>query len=457
MNWQPETSATGTYEMPPKWVFYAALLPVLAAIIGFGGVYSYIWVPVDLVIMLAACALILQTVWQKRPLIWNPLMAPVLGFGLLVFLQWRGRFSVYPGATLTEMIQLAGCGAVFYLGLSAGRDPRNQQRFSLILWWFTGAIVTEALFQFFNANGLIFWFHDASYATPIGPYVYRNHYAGCIDLLLPLVLASAFSRETLADPAWVTWMRRSIVPAMAFASVVLARSKGGVGTLFFEGMLTMVVFWPDIKRRIHARTVVLICVLMLGSFSILANWSPILQRFGTLQQHDPSLIDRLTVSHVCLEIFKDHRWMGTGFNTFATVYPAYQTFDNGRVWLYAHNEYAQMLSETGILGAGCIAAFIGIWLSLFWKCRQRRKGGWNSYSIQLAEFIATAGLMFHSFVDFQFHAPANALLFFLLCGMAAAAVLHERSSFRFDSLPAHEPRRGRAKVSMLTRSSVSDR
>jgi hypothetical protein len=43
--------------------------------------------------------------------------------------------------------------------------------------------------------------------------------------------------------------------------------------------------------------------------------------------------------------------------------------------------------------------------------------------LRKALVVACAGFLFHSFGDFQFHSPANALLFFLLAGALAAPSL----------------------------------
>ncbi|HUX66485.1 MAG TPA: O-antigen ligase family protein [Terriglobales bacterium] len=415
----PKTSAAASAR--GGWAFWAALAPTLAAIVGFGGVYSYVWVPVDVALFIGLAVLLWLRLVANHRFVGHALLWPVAGFGVLALAQWRFRLSVYPGATLTELVQLAACAAVFYLTLHACRNRHWIHRLGWILWLFCGMVTVEALFQIFDGNGFIYWFHDAGYATPVGPFVYHNFYAGCMDLLFPVTVAVAFRADSSGDPTWVAWLRRGLVPALCLVSVVVSRSRGGILTLFAEVLLGLWVFWPDLKRKRGARRTLLLCVLVMLGVGLLANWGPLVQRFGYLDNHDASVVQRLSIDQSSWHIFLDHPLVGTGFNTFSAVYPAYQLFDNGLVLLYAHNEYAQMLAETGMVGALNTLAFLVIWGWAFLRRRRRLDADEALRNLQLAAFIGTAGFLIQSFGDFEFHAPGNALLFFLLCAAAVVA------------------------------------
>ena len=404
------------------WIFGCALALGLICIAGFGGVYVYIWVPVWLGLYGLTSAAMLYQSGSGRRLCWHPLFGPILAFGGLVFLQWRLRLSLYPGTTLTGLLQLSGCACMFYLMLFAveSEGTRALRVWAWVLWLFTGLISTEAVFQFFSSHGFIYWFHDASYATPIGPYVYHNHFAGCMDLLLPVSVAVAFRQERSEDPVWITWLRRALVPALGFAAVVISRSRGGIITLFVEVALALMIFGGELRGKPAMARTFWISFASLAGFSVLANWHPVIGRFGKFASHDPSLLDRLRVWHACWNIFLAHPLWGTGFNTFASVYPAYQNFDNGLIFLFAHNDYVQALAETGTLGMLCVVAFLTLWFLAGrrqWR-RQDRNSGIRI--LQAAAWIGASGFLFHSFGDFQFHAPANALLFFMVAAMAVA-------------------------------------
>jgi hypothetical protein len=369
---------------------------------------------------------------------YSPLLWPVAGFGIFVALQWLLRLTSYPGATLTGLCQLAAAGAIFYLAVTAFGDWRNVRRFGVLAWVLCGGLGALAIVQFFTSNKKIYWYHNADYASPVGPFVYHNHFAGAMDLLLPVAIAVAFKRDRTGDSPWVGWVRRGILPALGFVSVVLSYSRGGMLTLAFEALIAVVL----LTRSKRVMIPLAVGAMVFIGFGALVDWTPILERFANLGHHDPSWYERLTVSGTCLRIFRDHLLAGTGFSTFSTVYPRYQTFDNGLIWDYAHNEYAQMLAETGIAGLIAVVAFIVLLVRNGWPRAAGERGdrglkASSTQRVRTAAFIGCLGLLFHSFGDFQFHAPAIAFLFFVMAAAATARVDGVVRRRILDTTPIH--------------------
>ena len=110
---------------------------------------------------------------------------------------------------------------------------------------------------------------------------------------------------------------------------------------------------------------------------------------------------------------------GWGLGTFPTVYPSYRSFYTNLFINAAHNDYAQLLVETGLLGFGLMLWFVvclfrnGIPTSRRWEFQ------WDA-AVSFAALLGCTGILFHSFVDFNLQMPANAALFYLLCGLAAS-------------------------------------
>ncbi|MGH9534120.1 MAG: O-antigen ligase family protein [Terriglobales bacterium] len=403
-----------------RLAFWTAVGCALLAVVLIGAASTAAWVLVDCLLWLGLVILVLGATRDGVRLPWHPILWPALAYGGLVCWQWLSRWSVYPAATLTGLLQLAGCGAMLYLALFAFRRPSNLRRLGTVLWWFTGALGAEALFQFFTSRTEIYGFRSAAYATPVGPYIYHNHFAGCMDLLLPVALVVAFQpRRRSRDILWMAWLRRGILPALGLAAVIVSQSRGGVFALLVEGAAAAAVFWRTFARHRRRRRTVAIAAAAIIGFTVLAGWGPLLKRLGHLDQHDISALARLHVAESCLTIWRAHPWLGTGFETFPVVYPQYQTFSNGQRFLEAHNEYAQTLAETGIGGALCVLAF-AVLLAYFALGRPAADLSRRVIYLRKALLIACAGFLFHSFGDFQFHSPANALLFFLIAGAAAA-------------------------------------
>ncbi len=66
--------------------------------------------------------------------------------------------------------------------------PLPALRWTLVVYTFLLALF--AIFQFFSSQGLIYWMVKSPGWT-FGPYVNHNHYAGLMEMLIPLSVASA--------------------------------------------------------------------------------------------------------------------------------------------------------------------------------------------------------------------------------------------------------------------------
>jgi O-antigen ligase len=67
---------------------------------------------------------------------------------------------------------------------------------------------------------------------------------------------------------------------------------------------------------------------------------------------------RLDISKDSLKLFSHRPVMGWGLGTFPTIYPRYRSFYTNLFINEAHNDYAQLLVETGTLGFGLMLWFL---------------------------------------------------------------------------------------------------
>jgi hypothetical protein len=75
--------------------------------------------------------------------------------------------------------------------------------------------------------------------------------------------------------------------------------------------------------------------------------------------------------------------------------------------------------ETGLVGFSLMLWF----LTLTLRGAIRRLGDWSwdfNAAVALAALLSCTGLLVHSLLDSNLQIPANAALFYVLCGMAAA-------------------------------------
>jgi O-antigen ligase len=158
---------------------------------------------------------------------------------------------------------------------------------------------------------------------------------------------------------------------------------------------------------------------------VLLGWlgiSSTVQRFEQLFGSDGPANGRLSLSRDAWQIFVHHPWAGTGLGTFETAYPRYASFYDGLRLDHAHNDYFELLANTGLIGGVFGLAFVAL---LFWFGYVNLRSAQNPegrafYGSALA---ACAGILLHSFVDFNLHLPSNALLFLICAGLATSCRL----------------------------------
>jgi O-antigen ligase len=113
-------------------------------------------------------------------------------------------------------------------------------------------------------------------------------------------------------------------------------------------------------------------------------------------------------------MFGDFPWLGAGFNAFSTAYVRYQHFWPS-LWVpEVHNEYLQVLLDTGVAGALVGTALLGRLLLAAARGARREPLRAGIFGALLAECL-------HNLVDFNWQVPANAATFAALAGLAVQA------------------------------------
>ena len=140
------------------------------------------------------------------------------------------------------------------------------------------------------------------------------------------------------------------------------------------------------------------------------------ERMGTLaDQFNPATMDqRSTILRDSVAMVKQRALLGWGLGQFPNIYPQFRSFYTDFFINAAHDDYLQLLTETGLAGFAMAALFIVL---LFKNGLKRWDAGGK---LNLAALVACSGLLVHSFVDFNLQIPANAVLFFVLAAAACS-------------------------------------
>jgi O-antigen ligase len=346
---------------------------------------------------------------------WTPTFWPLLGLELLALLQFLIPLSVYPFLTKLELLRFSSYIILLFIIAQAFRTPRQWRIFAWFLVLLGFSVALFGVLQDLTRNGKLYWVKEMRYGgNEFGPYVNRDHFAGLMELLIPVGLAM------LAVPG----VRRQQMPLVALLAAIpvgallVSGSRGGVVAFACELALLIVLLWfrgGDKKRLLTF----LATLLIAGALVAWLGVGDVVQRFSKMHNPGVSESGRLSMSRGAYHIFRDHPWTGTGIGTIISVYPRYETSYDRSIVDHVHNDHFELLAETGFVGSICWLAFIGILivsgLKNLWTQRDA-----TVRALQLGALVGCVGLLIHSFADFNLHIPANALLFYLMSGMASS-------------------------------------
>jgi len=153
----------------------------------------------------------------------------------------------------------------------------------------------------------------------------------------------------------------------------------------------------------------------------------------TAVARNPAEYSRFIVTRDTWRIFRAAPLFGTGFGTFRHVYPIFQTPDLYHRWLHAHNDWAQLLAEGGLVGSLLFLGTVWLWLGVI---RQRfANSSKRARLLVLGILFGLTTIALHSFADYSLHKPANAFLMSAMAGMAIAGVHIKRGGRPSDAHP----------------------
>jgi len=407
-------------------------------------------------------------VGSREPGVWGKTMIILLiGFALLIILQlvplppsvvsvlspgtssiytqfsppgdnsWR-TLSIYPEASTEELFKLLAYAAVFIVIINHYRTREQVSSIIRTIVIMGCFLAVFAVVQKMTWNGNLFWVYPLREGlNPMGPYINRNHFAGYMEMAIPLALAMVlYSATRLEIPERMPFSER--INAMAgsdpFSAVVffflsalvmsgalfMSLSRGGM--LGFAAGLALFALMARSRRSLRKRTGMLIVAgLAIFVFVILAGWGRIEDRFAELGEETKT--KRIEIWTDSMGIVRDFPLWGTGLGTFSDTYLRYQSTSPQLLFDHAHNDYIELLTDTGLVGFTLVMGMIGLfWHSLVkaWKERRSR----FVTSMATGGFAAVAALSVHSITDFNLHIPANALLLTIIAAITYATVFN---------------------------------
>jgi O-antigen ligase len=216
-------------------------------------------------------------------------------------------------------------------------------------------------------------------------------------------------RERLSS--WARLLQASIIAA-AFI-LTDSRSAALVLAVAIIGVLSVVRLKPPVWRRLAAATV-LALALVWGINAIRTAGENVTLTPGArfteaVRGESNSGNDRWNYLKSTFLIWQDYPWVGTGAGTYASIHPQYQIRTESAA-AHAHNYYAQVLAELGVVGFVLLLGVVGALGAGTWESVKR-----NRQQVPLA--MALVLLVVHFGLDIDTQYPAIVWLAAALAGL----------------------------------------
>jgi O-antigen ligase len=353
----------------------------------------------------------------------HPLHRPMLAFAALVMLQWLTGITAYRHATYSFLLLYLSYGMLVFVVTQTLRRTSQLEKFAWVLAGYAAVVASFSLLLGLVPNGKLYGVWKPYYSgQPYGPYVNHNHYAGLMEMLTPFLLVLAATRVTRGRRKTAV----AVIAAVMAGTIFLCGSRGGMLAFALQAVLLVVLLRP---RQENWKQHLLLGAGLAAMIGILVwiGGNELTRRLASIQSETKQELTggvRLTIARDCLRMWREKPLFGWGLGTFPVVYPQFRSFYTNFFVNEAHNDYLQLLTETGLAGFA-----IAIWfLVLTFRHAWAKLDNWTESangSLTVAALVGCVGILVHSFLDFNLQIPANAAMFYVLCAIAASNPLQE--------------------------------
>ncbi len=314
--------------------------------------------------------------------------------------------SVYPWATKTELLKVIAYVIIFIVTLNT---IKTRQQINRML-----SIIIAVGF----VMGIFFIMRYLGAKAPQG-FINRDHYSAYLGMIIPLALGFLFVISITTDRYSQTAKRALLFFCVIVMSTALFFTMSRGGMLSFISALLFMAFLVWRRKSIRGRGWILSAV---GIFVILTiMWfgaAPVIERILSIKTEIASryIGGRLSIWQGTADIIKDYPVFGTGLGTFNYIFPKYEPAIIKVHFAYAHNDFLELIAETGIIGFAVFAAF-GL-VAVVWLFRRFLKR-YDPYvtGISIGILGSLASIFVHSFTDFSLKIPANAILLAIILAL----------------------------------------
>ena len=325
--------------------------------------------------------------------------------------------------TLCRYYSLEGLSLLFSLSFfyfALTQLIESSKEIKTMAWFLAGSAVLVSLIGItWHRGEYIGLLTGTHWYNSFGPFTSRNNGS-------QFVMASFFISLIIWLPHFLLDKKRRFpnnnlwaftFSAILFIGVFFTHSRGGVIALC-SGLFVLcflgICFFIKSKKSKILYSLLSFCIFS-GLIFLLVKYSSSigLRQFGSFSDKS-----RLLLYGAAFDMLKDFPWTGVGFDAFSAAIDAYLKVSLKAFPRYLHSDWLELLLSFGYIYGTLIFIWIGLLIvkisRLFTNLEPKKK-------LRLAIICAgLTGFSFTGVIDFPFHLPACAILFFCLLGFASA-------------------------------------
>ena len=397
-------------------------------------------------VLAAALLVLLQLVPLPQGLVsWlSPWAGQIRSWGNGYGLRPLIPLSLNSNATVNEILLIWPAVMLFFILVLTVNTRRQIESLVFLL---LGVALVEAVYGLwhFQSHRIWGWKNPFYLGRLCGTFINSNHAAGYLGMAIllgfGLVLARGINptgKKRQDRSSLRFWFRAEHLEPLVRRSLLFlpflvllvafffAASRGAIMALGV-GLAIMALLWAG---RHSARWPLYLLAAFLAGVALYSLWLGGAAVFARVMNISDQ--GRDIAFWGALGLFKKFPLVGAGLGTFDDLSYGFVpvTLSQARL-TYAHNDWVQLLAETGLFGFAIVAGGWCLFYGHLIRQWRRRRAPW-ARGLGLGGLAALAAGAFHALGEFPFHIPAYSLTYAALAALTYLT-LHQHQGLAVDS------------------------
>ena len=363
------------------------------------------------------------------------------GYGLRPLIP----LSLNSNATVTEILLIWPAVMLFFILVLTVNTRRQIES---LVWLLLGVALVEAVYGLwhFQSHRIWGWKNPFYLGRLCGTFINSNHAAGYLGMAIllgfGLVLARGKNPGATGGHRWDRsslrfWFRAEHLEPLVRRSLLFlpllvllvafffAASRGAIMALGV-GLAIIALLWAG---RHSARWPLYFLAAFLAGVALYSLWLGGAAVFARVMNISDQ--GRDVAFWGALGLFKKFPLVGAGLGTFDDLSYGFVPVTLSQTRLtYAHNDWVQLLAETGLVGFIIVAGGWCLFYGHLIRQWRRRRDPW-ARGLGLGGLAALAAGAFHALGEFPFHIPAYSLTYAAVAALTYVT-LHQHQGREVD-------------------------